>query len=247
MRGVTKDITGQKFGLLTVVGKSEVRWNKNTVWICDCDCGTKNKLIRKDQLVRKDCKVKSCGCYKSPEKIEKLKSHWKKRRESYIGKKFNKLTITGFPEQGQPLRYKCLCDCDCGTKNKLIAFNAVVFGDTKSCGCNWSGRYENLKGRRFGKLVVINTIGKIKDRYVNLCLCDCGNIHITTSQILKRKGPKSCGCILKEMFKISPQQASELSKINRFQSEIGNDLNLHWSESKKIIENALNSKIGEVS
>ncbi|MCL2322076.1 MAG: hypothetical protein FWC47_08235 [Oscillospiraceae bacterium] len=35
-----KDITGQKFGRLTVISHAaELRNNEHTVWICKCDCG----------------------------------------------------------------------------------------------------------------------------------------------------------------------------------------------------------------
>lgn len=60
----TIDLTGKKFGKLTVIQRSE---NKNSngqyFWYCDCDCGTKNKEIDGHNLVsRGTC---SCGCLKS--------------------------------------------------------------------------------------------------------------------------------------------------------------------------------------
>ena len=57
------DITGQRFGRLVVLEKSEKPEHyKNTGswWKCKCDCGT-IKNIPRSQLIREDCI--SCGCY----------------------------------------------------------------------------------------------------------------------------------------------------------------------------------------
>lgn len=53
--------------------------------------------------------------------------------ESYIGKKYNYLTITGFGYNDFGKR--CFkCECDCG-KEKLIITTDVINGAVKSCGC----------------------------------------------------------------------------------------------------------------
>ena len=59
---------------------------------------------------------------------------------------------------------------------------------------------ENLTGRRFGRLVVVEFAG-VRDRKATwLCHCDCGNSHIVRSNCLKKGATKSCGC-LKDCFK----------------------------------------------
>ena len=69
-----KDLTGQRFGKLTILSlnKNETIKNKATFWNCKCDCGN-NKIIRGQSL--KMGAVKSCGCLKTSfaeEQIEKL-------------------------------------------------------------------------------------------------------------------------------------------------------------------------------
>lgn len=54
-----KDITGQKFGRLTVISLEKERKNRQTQWLCECDCGNK-KIIYGSLL--KNGKTKSCGC-----------------------------------------------------------------------------------------------------------------------------------------------------------------------------------------
>ena len=53
------DLTGQRFGRLVVIGRSE---EKRSYWNCRCDCGNE-KDVRSDHL--KSGSISSCGCYKS--------------------------------------------------------------------------------------------------------------------------------------------------------------------------------------
>ena len=57
------DITGQKFGFLTVLNKTNKRAsNRNIIWHCKCDCG-KEIDVNGDSL--KSGNTQSCGCLKS--------------------------------------------------------------------------------------------------------------------------------------------------------------------------------------
>ena len=53
------DLTGRKFGRLTVIERSYPNRNEGTVWLCKCECGTE-KIIRGHSLRRG--LTKSCGC-----------------------------------------------------------------------------------------------------------------------------------------------------------------------------------------
>jgi hypothetical protein len=58
------------------------------------------------------------------------------------------------------------------------------------------GKVRDLTGQRFGKLTVIEPVGK--DKYTNViwrCKCDCGNYHDTVSRSLINGSCKSCGCL----------------------------------------------------
>lgn len=62
------DLTGQKFGRLTVLKRVE---NKGTsiYWLCKCDCGNE-KIIRGDSL--KQGLTNSCGCLQKRKGKDKL-------------------------------------------------------------------------------------------------------------------------------------------------------------------------------
>lgn len=59
-----KDISGQRFGRLTVIERAESPVNKSSrgtgsFWLCKCDCGN-TCIVRRPYLIR-GC-TKSCGC-----------------------------------------------------------------------------------------------------------------------------------------------------------------------------------------
>lgn len=56
------DLTGHRFGILTVIAKTEKRINRNVVWLCKCDCG--NTIEVKGNVLLTN-RAKSCGCQKS--------------------------------------------------------------------------------------------------------------------------------------------------------------------------------------
>lgn len=61
-----KDLTGKKFGRLTVVEFAESK-NGRTYWLCECDCGNK-KIVRGAHLKNGD--TVSCGCYREEKREE---------------------------------------------------------------------------------------------------------------------------------------------------------------------------------
>lgn len=68
MVGQVKDITGNKYGRLTVIRLDHIT-NKRSFWLCKCDCGN-YKVIRGDCLksgTGRPCTI-SCGCYNREKK-----------------------------------------------------------------------------------------------------------------------------------------------------------------------------------
>lgn len=70
-------------------------------------------------------------------------------------------------------------------------------------------RWENLVGKRYGRLVVVEkTDGKSKSRSYWKCKCDCGNDVTVRADGLKSGHAQSCGCLAKE------RAAERIAKIN---------------------------------
>lgn len=75
------DITGQRFGRLTVIGKAAPKNGcTNAVWACKCDCG-KEVTVRSTTLRKGEST--SCGCYRTEYSREKMTTHGKSRSRLY--------------------------------------------------------------------------------------------------------------------------------------------------------------------
>ena len=74
----------------------------------------------------------------------------------------------------------------------------------KNNGNNMNKRIINLTGQRFGRLLVLRDLSKRKSRsIVYVCLCDCGTLKEATSKDLRSEHTKSCGCLNREVAKIT--------------------------------------------
>lgn len=86
------------------------------------------------------------------------------------------------------------------------------------------GKFIDLTGKKFNKLLVISRHGK--DSFGNiswLCKCDCGNEKIITGAYLKNGDTKSCGCI-SNIKDISGQRFGRILVLDRLMSTSGNSL-----------------------
>lgn len=118
-----KDLTGMRFGTLTVESISEEKSIRgNLSWNCVCDCGAR-VVVNGGNLKSGHTKSHS-GC--------PLKEH----TYNFIdltGKKFGRLTVVNESSKiGQRIMW--LCKCDCGNM-KVVSANCLQSGRTKSCGC----------------------------------------------------------------------------------------------------------------
>lgn len=66
------DLTGKKFGRLTVLKYTDKRAGSNVIWECVCDCGNLHNVAGK---VLTSGGTRSCGCYKRDRAIETNLTH----------------------------------------------------------------------------------------------------------------------------------------------------------------------------
>ena len=62
---------------------------------------------------------------------------------------------------------------------------------------------KDLKGMKFGRLLVLSIDGSRKRKTYWQCLCECGNGKLVRSDSLQDGSVKSCGCLKKEQDKIN--------------------------------------------
>lgn len=117
------DLTEQKFNRLTVIRRDNTSTktkNRNTKWICKCDCG---KITTVDNYKLKNGLIKSCGCFKKDNEVIDL-----------TGQKFGRLKVI---KRGKNKSYRAvtwICICDCGNETVVTSI-ALRTGRTTSCGC----------------------------------------------------------------------------------------------------------------
>lgn len=79
-----EDLTGRKFGRLTVIERAEDYWmpcGRHVIsWLCQCDCGSSPVIIRGKYL--KDGRTQSCGCLQR-ERTSKSNLSKKRKRNAY--------------------------------------------------------------------------------------------------------------------------------------------------------------------
>jgi hypothetical protein len=131
------------------------------------------------------------------------------------GKKFGKLTAISPSHINGKRVWKCRCDCN---EEVFVTTGQLINGLKKSCGC-LAIRFENLMGRRFGKLLVVEFVpyhkpGRKRCYASWRCLCDCGKSKIVRARHLKT-GTDSCGCYSKEKVSLSRRLPFGTSTRNR--------------------------------
>lgn len=117
------------------------------------------------------------------------------------GRRFGRYVVLERRQNTKQGKAAWLCRCDCG-KEKVVVGSSLLSGLTTSCGCysieKAQQRAENLKGRRFGSLLVLSQDVTNKDRHITWrCACDCGQETTVAGSKLKSGHTKSCGCLQK--------------------------------------------------
>ena len=194
----TIDITGQKFGRLTVlrmINKPEDAKDVGTgAWCeCECECGT---IIQVKANWLKTKGVQSCGCLHRETSAQNGRSS----AIDLTNMRFGRL-VALYPTEERVRSGSVVwhCVCDCG-EEKDIASTDLVQDKTHSCGkCGYQAEMssKDLLGQVFGRLTVIektdnrSSSGSIMWK----CQCECGNIIEIPTNALTSAHTMSCGCL----------------------------------------------------
>ena len=119
------DLTGQKFGRLTVLKKGKIDKNGHAYWICLCECGNQVEVAGTN-IIRG--LTQSCGC------LHKEICHNLFTDKNIIGKKFGKLTVLELLPGEITTGSIAKCKCECG-KITYVTRKNLTSGHTQSCGC----------------------------------------------------------------------------------------------------------------
>lgn len=137
------------------------------------------------------------------------------------------------------------CKCKCGNE-KIVSGQVLRKGESKSCGCLTTkkiseankNRAENLIGKKFGKLLVIERDFIKEKENPNRgstywkCKCNCGNIISTLRSSLISGATQSCGCLRKEKSAIHLADVSSCNFIDLTGERFGKLTVLYKSNNK---------------
>ena len=117
-----KDLTGQRFGKLTVLGFGGYEQNTRqrvALWNCHCDCGNDCQV---EGYLLSSGRRKSCGCIR-------------RAADQMTGERFGKLVVLREDPDNRTTLKKVLCRCDCGN-TRSVATRDLKSGKIASCGCD---------------------------------------------------------------------------------------------------------------
>lgn len=114
------DLTGQRFGTLTVLRKSSVIAKSGAAWDCQCDCG---RITTVTSANLKSGNTRSCGCQQR-----------RLNEKDLAGMTFGNLQAIRKSSKRSGTNPVWECICSCGTVTAVIQEN-LLNGHTRSCGC----------------------------------------------------------------------------------------------------------------
>lgn len=124
---VTIDLTGQRFGRLTVLEKvdyNDTPQKCEAKWRCQCDCG--NIVEVRGTSLRKGA-TRSCGCLHNELTGNQF-------RIDETGNTYGLLTVIEYAGSTPKQDALWLCKCQCGN-TKIVNGRDLRNGHTSSCGC----------------------------------------------------------------------------------------------------------------
>lgn len=147
--------------------------------------------------------------------IENMKNFYPEiplgKAKNIKGQKFGKLLVLYRTKNNNNNKKATMwvAQCECGNIITVLGSN-LQQKKTKSCGCLRTEKANDLIGKRFGRLIVIEKTNKrSKDRgIIWKCKCDCGNECEIRGDSLLSGLTKSCGCLQKEYAKVIGKQSA---------------------------------------
>ena len=165
------DLTGQKFGRLTVLDFYGSDKRRESIWRCQCECGNITNVLSSN--LRKGY-TKSCGC------LQKEKAGKNTPIKDLSNMLFGQLTVLYPTSQRLNGQVVWHCKCTCGKEIDVRSYN-LISGNTFSCGCLKQSKGEYIiskilsmnniyyeQQKTFSNCIFPNTKGLAKfDFYVN--------------------------------------------------------------------------------
>lgn len=182
-----KDLTGQKFGRLFVIGRANNKSGKPH-WLCKCDCG--NEVVVEGYNL-KTGHTRSCGCLQKETNIKRLTTHdlsksriyrtWRAIKNRCFNK--NLKEYKNYGGRGIIVCAEWLNDFQAfydwsimnGYTDELTIDRIDNDGNYEPLNCRWTTRKEQANNRRMCRIFTYNGVTKNYKQW-----CDFLNINYKT-------------------------------------------------------------------
>lgn len=160
-----RDLTGQRFGELTVLRRVENSPSRGTRWLCKCDCG-REAIVFAGNLTRGN--TTSCGCSRLTKTSQKLRIHGETKTRLYqiwynmVTRCYN----TNDPHfQHYGARGIAVCEAwhkyenfrdwalSNGYQNTLTIERSDVDGNYHPDNCTWASRKQQANNKRTSRFI----------------------------------------------------------------------------------------------
>ena len=195
---LAKDLTGKKFGRLTVLKFSgHSNGSKKRMWLCQCDCGNQKTVIA-ERIVSGN--TSSCGCARKEFKTSRTRD-----LSGFKTGRLTALSCVGSRDYNGNKKRRWLCQCDCG-KQTIQDASALYNGKRISCGCakteasaqnSIKSRHKIVKKDSGFKVVLNSYIRSAKKRNLEWTLT------IDEAKDLFEQNCYYCGLIPSNIYKLS--------------------------------------------
>lgn len=151
------DLTGKKYGRLTVIKKDEEKSGRHIFWVCECSCGN-TTTVRGDHIV--SGRTRSCGCFKkenayhthgeSKTRLFYIWSSMKERCNNPNNKRYNDYGGRGITISPEWQKYEDFRDWaySSGYDESLTLDRVDVNGNYEPNNCRWATMKEQQRNRR---------------------------------------------------------------------------------------------------
>jgi len=190
------DLTGQRFGRLTVYSRTGSDKSGQAMWLCKCDCGNE-RTIRSNDL--RNGQTQSCGCLQRERIIQKLTTHGMAETAIYhvwssMCQRCNNPNNAGYKNYGG--RGITVCErwnkfenfyADMGEAPKELTIERIDNNKGYSPeNCHWSTRKEQARNKRNNRIIKYQG----KDQCVSAWAEEIGVGHQILQYRLKKYPPQ---------------------------------------------------------
>ncbi len=161
------DITGQRFGAWTVIGRAPNRY-RQTTWLCRCDCGVERGVV---SVTLRNKQTASCGCLKNAAISAAKRTHghaggsgkfasrtyriWSAMLSRTVGK--SAMGRTGYKDRGITVcdRWRDFSNflADMGESPDGLSIDRINNdGNYEPGNCRWASDFEQAQNKRPSKL-----------------------------------------------------------------------------------------------